>query len=63
MFQRLLAKILANIYDFAANIVVVINIAINKTFCIHDLVNEIFITIMFFNQKSINVVIAWADKK
>ena len=36
MFLKLLAKILASIYDFAVNIVMVINIAINKTFCIHD---------------------------
>ena len=39
---------------FAVNIVTVITIAINKTFCVHDLVTKFFIAIMFFNQKNIN---------
>ena len=33
---KLLAKILAYAYDFAVNIVTLINIAINKTHNIHD---------------------------
>ena len=33
---------LASIYDFAVNIVMGINIANNKTFCIHDSVKKIF---------------------
>ena len=53
MFLNLLAEILASIYDFAVNIVMVINIAVNKTFCIRELLNRFFI----FNQKNINVLI------
>ena len=34
--QKLLAKILANVYDFAVNIVTLINIANNKAHNIHD---------------------------
>ena len=41
MFLNLLAEILASIYDFAVNIVLVINISINKTFWIHDSVQKI----------------------
>ena len=36
MFWKLLAGILASIYDFAVNIVMAINNAIHKTFIIHD---------------------------
>ena len=42
MFLNLLAEILASIYDFAVNIVMVINIAINKTFCSHDSIKKLF---------------------
>ena len=47
---------LASIYDFEVNVVMAINIAINKTFCVHDLVNKTFIA-MFFDQKNSNVLI------
>ena len=48
---------LASIYDFAVIIVMAINIAFNKTFCIHDLVNKTFMAIMFFDQKNSNFLI------
>ena len=35
---KLLAKILSSAYDFAVNIVMLINITINKTHNIHDMV-------------------------
>ena len=53
MFWNLLAEILASIYDFAVNIVTVINIAINKTFSIHDSVKTLFTLQCFGIHKSI----------
>ena len=44
---------MASIYDFAVNIVTVINIAINKTFFIHNSVKN-YSCYNVFNQKDIN---------
>ena len=41
--RMFLLKTLVNANDFAINIVMVINIAIHKTFSIYNLVNKLFI--------------------
>ena len=46
MFEKVLTKILASSHDFAVNIIMVINITINKTFSIHDLIKKLFIATM-----------------
>ena len=47
--EKLLAEILASTYDFAVNIVMVINITINKTFSIYDLIKNYFQKLFFKN--------------
>ena len=42
---KILAKILASTYDFAVNIVMLINITFNKTHNIYDLVKKLFMQI------------------
>ena len=44
---KLLAKILASAYDFAVNIVMLINITINKTHNIYDSVKKLFMQLAF----------------
>ena len=39
---KLLAKILVSVYDFAVNIVMLINITNNKTHNVHDSVKKLF---------------------
>ena len=49
---NLLAEILAGAYDFAVNIVIVINIvAINKTFCIYKSVKNIIHAIILLTKR------------
>ena len=44
---KLLAKILASAYDFAVNIVMLINITINKTHNIYDSIKKLFMQLAF----------------
>ena len=51
--QSLINQILISEYDFAVNVVMVINIAIHKAFISHDLVNKLFTVKMFLAKRTL----------
>ena len=57
MFLNLLAEILASTYDFAVNIVMVINITINKTLNIYDSVKKII-----YSPSTNDLAVCYGDK-